>query len=99
MMKEKETAAGRDALLKQITVLDFMAVDLNLYLNTHPDDAEALKMYNDTIESRGKAVAGYEELYGPLTSYRSKGGTGWTWEECPWPWQEPYNYAGCGERC
>lgn len=82
----------REALLKQITLLDFMAVDLQLYLNTHCDDAEALKMYNDVIANAKKARCQYEEHYGPLTSYRSEGCRDWKWKDCPWPWQAQYNF-------
>ena len=87
----------KDALLKQITVLDFMAVDLHLFLNTHPDDVEALNMYNDVIANADKARQCYEQQYGPLTAYRSKGWEGWTWKDCPWPWQSKFNFELRGE--
>ena len=32
--------------LNAIRKLQFFAVDLNLYLDTHPDDANAVNMYN-----------------------------------------------------
>lgn len=89
----------RAALLKQLTILDFMAVDLGLYLNTHPHDAEALKMYNDVIESQCQARRQYEAQVSPLASFCSKGEHGWTWKNCPWPWQACFNYAPCGEGC
>lgn len=82
----------KDALIKQITILDFMSLDLHLYLNTHPDDSEALKMYNDVIANAEKAHHQYEEHYGPLVSYRSMGCKNWAWENCPWPWQENFNF-------
>jgi len=88
----------RDALLKQLTLLDFMAVDLGLYLNTHPDDAEALRMYNDVIESQNQSRQQYER-FSPLTSFRCAGGPGWTWKDCPWPWQASFNYEQSGEGC
>ncbi|MDR1665091.1 MAG: spore coat protein CotJB [Clostridiales bacterium] len=89
----------KEALLKQMTILDFMSVDLHLYLNTHPDDAEALKMYNDVIESAAAARSRYEEKCGPMTSFRRPGGYKWTWEDCPWPWQEEFNFSVNGEGC
>lgn len=87
----------KDALLKQLTILDFMALDLHLYLNTHPDDAEALHMYNDVIANAEKTRCQYEEYCGPVTSYRSKGVTDWKWKCCPWPWQSNFNFALGGE--
>ena len=40
---------NREELLSSLTQLDFMAVDLGLYLNTHPDDIEAIDAYNQVI--------------------------------------------------
>ena len=36
----------RDELLKKLSELDFIAVDLGLFLNTHPDNKEAIQAYN-----------------------------------------------------
>ena len=82
----------RDALLREITILDFMALDLHLYLNTHPDDSEALLMYNDCITRSQELRAIYEADYGPLTAFRSQGQPGWTWINEPWPWEEKFNF-------
>lgn len=37
---------NRNELLKQLTALDFMAVDLQLYLDTHPNDR---KLFANTM--------------------------------------------------
>ena len=36
----------RETLLMKLMELDFMAVDLGLYLDTHPDNSEAIAEYN-----------------------------------------------------
>ena len=36
----------RENLLKRLTMLDFMAVDMQLFLDTHPDDTNAIAKYN-----------------------------------------------------
>ena len=87
----------RDALLRQITILDFMSTDLQLYLNTNPDDSEALEMYNDCVQNSQHARKQFEEHFGPLTGFRSKGQPGWTWSQNPWPWAEEFNFALGGE--
>jgi len=87
-----EIQADRDALLKQVTILGFMATDLHLFLNTHPHDKEALEMYNDTIEKAEKARCQYEAVYGPLT-YGKQSAAGWPWMDCPWPWEASFNYC------
>ena len=86
-------SAGREALLKQITILDFMAVDLQLYLNTHPTDKDALEMYNDCIDNARAAKKVYEQQFGPLTGFRSDAPDGWTWSDEPWPWQAEFNFS------
>ncbi len=45
---------NREELLSSLTQLDFMAVDLGLYLNTHPDDTEAIDAYNQVIVAAKK---------------------------------------------
>jgi spore coat protein JB len=83
----------REALLRQITILDFTTVDLQLYLNTHPQDKEALEMYNSAAQESQAAKNIYEQQFGPLTGFRSEGGTSWSWINEPWPWQEEYNFS------
>ena len=86
------TAMTEKDLLKQITILDFMVSDLHLYLNTHPTDAEALAMYNDTLAKKQEVVARYEALGRPLFGTKSKGLPGWQWSQGPWPWQPEFNF-------
>ena len=82
----------RDALLREITILDFMALDLHLYLNTHPENSEALTMYNDCITRSQELRQMYEADHGPLTAFRSQGQRGWAWNREPWPWEEKFNF-------
>ena len=87
----------RENLLKRITTMDFMATDLHLYLNTHPNDKEALKMFNDVNAKNAQVKKEYEEQYGPLTGYRTADTIGettgtWRWSEGPWPWQKDFNF-------
>ena len=89
---------NREELLKKLTQLDFMALDLQLYLNTHPQDTEALEMYNDCIQGAQATREKYEANFGPLTAFRSEGQTcdetgGWAWVNCPWPWQSAANFS------
>lgn len=83
---------NRDELLKQLTILDFMAVDLQLYLDTHPEDQEALEKYNQTVMQADTLRAEYENKYGPLFSFRSVGGCKYRWVEDPWPWENKFNF-------
>jgi len=82
----------KNALLKQLTIFDFMATDLHLFLDTHPNDGEALKVYNDICAKAREIRKQYEAHCGPLFSYRSPGAAHWPWEAEPWPWQADFNF-------
>lgn len=82
------------SLLKRLTVLDFLAVDLHLFLDTHPEDKEAIARYNSVIKEADALRQAYEKNYGPLYSFRSKSNDDmFTWIDCPWPWQYDFNFT------
>lgn len=56
----------------------FSAWDLRLYLDTHPDDAEARALFGQMAQEAE------EPCY--ATTFLS-GGTGWGWTDEPWPWE------------
>ena len=56
-------------LLRQLQEIDFVLVELNLYLDTHPGDLEALQQYNWYANERDKIALTYEEQYGPLRNF------------------------------
>ena len=92
---EVECVSERCKLLDKITKLDFMALDLQLYLNTNPADLNAIEMYNSCIAGCQAAREKYEANYGPMTAFRSEGAicdqTGeWAWNTGPWPWQADF---------
>jgi spore coat protein JB len=90
---------NRDELLKHITAIDFMLVDLHLYLDTHPCDQDALMRYNAAAMQSKMLREQYERLYGPLTSYRSPSCYPWQWINNPWPWCTKFNFELAGEGC
>lgn len=90
----------RESVLNRLTVLDFMAVDLALYLDTHPDDKEVIEKYNSVLEEAEEVRCEYEKLFGPLCSFRSESPKDFfKWIECPWPWTRKFNYFIEGEEC
>ncbi|MCD8089536.1 MAG: spore coat protein CotJB [Clostridiales bacterium] len=89
-----------DKLLKQLTMLDFMAVDLALYLNTHPDDREIIEKYNQAVEEGDRLRCLYEDKIGPIYSYRSVSDKNrFTWINCPWPPSYCFNPALTQKDC
>jgi spore coat protein JB len=77
---------ARDKMLKEIMALDFMAIELNLYLNTHPYDQKALMIFVNTAQRAKMLRDNYESMYGPLTAAASNSFP-WPWIESPWPWE------------
>lgn len=80
---------NRSLYLKKIQIIDFVLNDTALYLDTHPNCAEAIEYYNKYSEMRKVAVKEYVNLFGPLeqTDANMCGGT-WKWAEGPWPWEK-----------
>ena len=91
----------RDELLKKLSELDFIAVDLALFLNTHPENKEAIQTYNQVITTADAIRMKYEEAYGPLCSFRSYATdtNKWAWMHDPWPWQTDFNFSLAGKEC
>ena len=75
-------------LMNQIYQYSFAVDDVHLYLDTHPDDQEALNYYRTMRESQNEAVCAYEKQFGPLTADRVRDCDNyWTWINDPWPWE------------
>jgi spore coat protein JB len=75
-------------LLQELQEVDFVLVELNLYLDTHPHDMQAIQQYNQLVKKRYELAARYESLYGPLTHFgHSYSKHPWQWDDAPWPWQ------------
>jgi spore coat protein JB len=77
-------------MLNQIQALEFVAVDFNLYLDTHPDDGRALSDYTNTIEELQRLRMAYNRYGGSLTPMDQPKQGCWKWIEEPWPWQIEY---------
>lgn len=90
---------NHEEILRRLTALDFVAVDLALFLDTHPDDREALDTYNDILTQADALRKQYEQLCGPLCSYRSMSAYPWQWIDDPWPWQYTFNFNLPREEC
>lgn len=79
---------NQEQLLEWIGLTKFACVDANLYLDTHPDDAEAIRYFQEHNRLYLEAMNEYARVYGPLTvSHAQQCGTWWEWVDQPWPWQ------------
>ena len=86
MQKKLDDAYYR--LLHELQSVDFVLVELNLYLDTHPNDTAAIQQYNQFAELRHRIAQEYEKHYGPLRNFgQSLSPSPWAWNDAPWPWQ------------
>lgn len=76
----------RNALMRQIMAFSFAAYDWNLYLDTHPHDSFAIKMFKSMSQNADKLKTDYVQKYGPITASDVNSEEEWTWIVNPWPW-------------
>ena len=77
-------------MLSQLMALKFSLIDLNLYLDTHPCDADTIATFKELQKEYEDLKAEYEQKCGTLTPGTiSK--TEWTWLSEPWPWEKMFN--------
>lgn len=77
--------------LTEVQALDFVLVELNLYLDTHPDDREAFLLYRKYAVLAEKCRKIYEEKYGPLNKDSAAMQDHYRWIHGPWPWEKEAN--------
>ena len=88
---------NRNALLNKLSALDFMLLDLGLYLNTHPDDQKALEIYTTVCKDSDELRQRYESQFGPLTHRGLRNAKSFTWVDEPWPWEADFNFDNMTE--
>lgn len=80
--------ASKMQLLQEITELEFIGVELNLFLDTHPDNMDALNDYNAYSAQLNAHLKEYNEKFGPLLGFAFQPmATPGSWVNTPWPWQ------------
>jgi len=77
----------KNRLLEEIRSYGFTVLELALYLDTHPNDVKALRLYGAVSDKLKELQENYEQNYGPLTITGVNSGDGWTWINGPWPWE------------
>ena len=76
----------REAKLYNVMCYAHAITDLNLYLDTHPESMEALKVLKEMIKEEEKAKKEYIASYGPLEICDTEGHK-FKWINSPWPWE------------
>ncbi|HHZ12444.1 MAG: spore coat protein CotJB [Caldicoprobacterales bacterium] len=82
------TVNDRARLLDEIRILEFMAVELNLYLDNNPNDHKAIRDYNSFTKQLMAVKDEYQRRYGPLSNFGTAlSQSPWAWLNDPWPWE------------
>lgn len=81
-------------LIDSIQIYQFIAVELNLFLDNFPDNNDAKKDYEVVSEKLTYLINEYEEKFGPLINFGvSHKEDPHSWIEKPWPWEKE-NWEG-----
>ena len=72
-------------LMRAIMEADFMATDLKLYLDIHPDDEKALELYRDAVRQYKACKATFEDTFYPLTATSAGRDGTWDWIDGTFP--------------
>lgn len=76
----------REIMMKKLSSYQFTIDDLQLYLDTHPNDEKTIEKLNETIAEFTPFKDKFESLYGPLTADENSQNR-WCWIKAPWPWE------------
>jgi spore coat protein JB len=88
MNKEKKDNPVYYQLLEELQAIQFVLVELTLYLDTHPDDEQAIEQFNQFARQSQVMANKFEKKFGPLFNFGlSTSRAPWQWLEQPWPWQ------------
>lgn len=72
--------------LGELQALEFVILELGLYLDTHQDDTEAFALYQQYVELERQGRERYEATYGPLFQTAASKSSFGAWIQDPWPW-------------
>jgi len=93
MNKANTTHPYAGTPLGEIMALDFMVKELNLYLDTHKDDADAFELLQNTIILSNECREKYVKEYGPICIKDLEKAKSYNWLKSPWPWE--YTERSC----
>lgn len=75
--------------LRKIDEISLALQDTVLFLDTHPEDKEALAFFDECSKMRNEALEAYAKEFGPLIvdDVTMSSADYWDWINQPWPWE------------
>lgn len=81
----------RETMLSELSTISFAINDLTLYLDTHPDCENGLKLFKELLKKRMDLLADFATRFYPLTQISMITGENkcdcYGWSEGPMPWE------------
>lgn len=77
----------KDIKLKKIQEYSVALMDLNLYLDIHPNDIKILQLYKKYNDEFKNLVKEFENKFYPLKTESANSTIKWEWLEGKWPWE------------
>lgn len=74
-------------ILKKISEYQFICVELNLYIDTHPCDEAALRDYLVYSQELTELIAEYEQHFEPLMNFGHSPTSAGSYVCSQWPWE------------
>ena len=82
--------SDRQKALMRVQTYGFALDETVLFLDTHPNDAQAMQYYRETLMQYNAAASDYISKYGPL-DFTQVNGHKWTWATDCMPWEGECN--------
>lgn len=87
---KKEGGSVAKGPLGELQALEFVLLELGLYLDTHQGDSEAFALFQQVAALEKEGREKYEAMYGPITMFSAANAKSWhCWLHDPWPWDFP----------
>ncbi|MEL7569182.1 MAG: spore coat protein CotJB [Eubacteriaceae bacterium] len=81
--------SAKDEMMNKIMSVQFMVLDIALYLDTHPCDTAMINKHNFYADMLRGLIADYERTFNePLTIYGISPADRWAWVSEKWPWNK-----------
>lgn len=87
--KLKAPADARDKMLREIDEAGFAVNDATLYLDTHPEDTEAIAYLKQHLNKKNELLKQFAAEFDPLiiNDTSQNDDKHWTWADGPMPWE------------
>lgn len=77
---------NRCALMRCLQELAFAVQESTLFLDTHPEDRQALAYHNEKLARWQEMKQRFVSQFGPLCPATADQES-WRWVDSPWPWE------------